>query len=78
MNKDIKLGMELSKLQHDYRYDQIVEFLNGESNSCMYYDRLKPLYDEFGYEIVNQTIKELSSSQKKESRPQFKEECETR
>ena len=77
MNKDIKLGMEIEKLKHDYRYEQIVEFLKGKSDNCMYLDRVKHLYDEFGYELVNNTILELEKPVK-ESRPQVKEECETR
>lgn len=79
MNNDIKLGMELEKLKHDYRYEQIANFLKGKSESCMYLDRVKPLYDEYGYELVNRTILDIEREKpKKESRPLVKEECETR
>lgn len=60
MNKDIKLGIAVKKLEDSYKYDDIIIFLKGKKKDCMYFDTLKPLYDEFGYEAVNEVLLEIN------------------
>lgn len=64
MNKDIKLGIEIQKLKESYSFKELVKFLKGEETNCYNFDRLKPLYDVFGYAEVNTTILEVADEDK--------------
>lgn len=66
MTKDVKLGLNIAKLQDSYKYDDIIKFLKGEKKDCMYFDTLKPLYDEFGYKEVNEVLLEIERSEEKQ------------
>ena len=63
MNNDIKLGMDLQKLSEKWAFKEIVSFIKGETDSCLSYYELKPLYDKYGYYAVNKAIKELWGKQ---------------
>jgi hypothetical protein len=78
MDKNIALGLDIAQLKDSYAYKDIVDFITGKTTTCMYFDRLKPLYDKYGYELINNTILELEVASPIQSRPQKKEECETR
>ena len=52
----ITLGYEIGKLQSSFGFNQIVDFIKGNTSSCYCFDILKPLYDKFGYEITNNAI----------------------
>lgn len=62
MNDDIKLGMDLQKLKEKWAYKEILSFIKGETDSCLSFYELKPLYDEYGYYKVNQAIIELEAN----------------
>ena len=50
LNADIRFGMELSKLQRQYYFKDLVKFVKGETNNCYNFDTLNKLFAEFGYE----------------------------
>lgn len=52
----IRLGCELGELTKKIDFDELVAFLNGETDHYEDFDKLKPLFDEFGYLIVKQAI----------------------
>lgn len=66
MNKDVKLGLKIAKLQDSYKYEDIMNFIKGEKKDCMYFDTLKPLYDEFGYTEVNEILLEIAKDEVKQ------------
>ena len=51
----VVLGMEIAEIKQAYYYDSLIKFLNGDDskNGSMYFAKLKPLYDRYGYEKVN-------------------------
>lgn len=51
-NDDVKLGFAIGKLKEEnYYYREIVKFIKGEdTSSYSYFGKLKPLFDQFGYE----------------------------
>ena len=54
--KLINLGMELAKIKQEFWYSEVVKFLKGqdeEHHGEMYFSNLKPLYDKYGYELIN-------------------------
>ena len=59
--ENIRLGIEIGKLKDSYYYTDIIKFLNGTASKGedIYFSRLKPIYDEFGYEKVNRILLEL-------------------
>ena len=57
----IRLGIEIRNIQTSYYYESLIKFLKGEENECMYFDHLKPLYDEYGYKEVNKAILEFDA-----------------
>ena len=56
MLKNTMLGYEIGKMQTNYYFKDIVEFLKGNTEECFNYCKLKPLYDKYGYEITNNAI----------------------
>ena len=69
MNKDIKLGMEVKKVQstYEFRMDKIKKVLNNDySDSYGVLEILKPLWDEFGYKKVNTLLKEIIEEEAKD------------
>lgn len=60
-DKYIELGFDIAKLQNDYFYKDLLAFLKGEKDTCYNYDKLKPLYDKYGYELVNETILKMEA-----------------
>lgn len=65
--KNIKLGMKLGKIKNSYSFDKLVSFLKGETTDTYndYFSTLKPLYDEFGYTLVNKLIIEIGDEETK-------------
>lgn len=65
--KNIKLGMQLQKLKDDYYFKEIAKFLKGNDTDKYnnYFSKLKPLYDEFGYTLVNDLIIEMADEEEK-------------
>ncbi len=61
--KDVRLGMEISTLKDSYYYSDVIAFLKGTAtgNEDMYFGKLKPLYDEYGYEKVNRILLDLDA-----------------
>lgn len=55
-DKYIELGFDIAKLQNEYYYKDLLAFLKGDKTECYNYYELKPLYDKYGYELVNETI----------------------
>lgn len=55
----IMLGYEIGKMQSNFGYKTLVEFLKGDITNCYSFDTLKPLYDKFGYETTNKAIIQL-------------------
>ena len=72
MNDDIKLGRKIENLKGSWRFDKMVKFLKGENdiNDTYndYFTKLKPLYDEFGYDKVNNLIFEIADELKEEEK----------
>ena len=54
--KAIKLTVELCNIKKEWYGNEIAAFVKGEKTECMYYDKLKPLYDKYGYLIVNECL----------------------
>ena len=56
----ISLGMEIAKIKQEYWFKDLVKFLKGEddeeTHGNMYFCNLKPLYDKFGYKLVNDIL----------------------
>lgn len=60
------LGYEIGKLQSNYGYKSLVQFIKGDISNCYAFDTLKPLYDKFGYETTNKAIIQLYEIYEKE------------
>lgn len=56
MNKNVRFGMELEHLRGSCVFKDICDFLRGKTKDCYYFDRLKPLFDEYGYKITINSI----------------------
>jgi len=67
--ENIKLGMEIAELKNQYYYDGLIEFLKGNitASNGMYFEKLKPLYDKYGYEKVNRVLLETEEKAGKEN-----------
>ena len=55
----IKFGMELAKIKQEYWFKDLMKFLKGEDeehHGDMYFCNLKPLYDRYGYDRVNNIL----------------------
>lgn len=53
---EVRLGIEIGQLKDTYKFKEIYKFITDQSKDCFYFVELKPLYDEFGYEAVNNVI----------------------
>ena len=56
LNEQVRLGLEVGQLKNTYQFKSIYEFILGKTKECYYFVELKPLYDEFGYQAVNDVI----------------------
>ena len=56
--ENIRLGMEIASITQEYYYPKLIAFLKGDTTDCgsMYFEKLKPLYDKYGYERVNRIL----------------------
>ena len=60
MNKDVELGIKLAKVSETYWFEELMLFFKGKSKrGGMYFENLKPLYDEYGYTEVNNILIEI-------------------
>lgn len=67
MNKDIRMGMAIQKIIiYQNVLDDISRFLKGETETCLFFSDLKPLYDEFGYTEINNCILEIAKERENE------------
>lgn len=75
INDDIRLGMEIKSITGSYEFDNIISFLKGEKNSsCYSFDRLKPFYDKYGYEKVNNLLLEYDREIKEQEEAEGQDE----
>lgn len=56
LNEQVRLGLKVGQLKNTYQFKSIYEFILGKEKECYYFVELKPLYDEFGYQAVNDVI----------------------
>ena len=65
--KYIRLGVEIATVRNSYYYKELIAFLKGddEQHGSMFFANLKPLYDKYGYVIVNETLLELDKEEAK-------------
>ena len=70
--QNIKLGMEIGELKSKYFYEDLILFLKGDNskNGNLYFEKLKPLYDKYGYEKVNRIL--LTLEEKEEVKEEAK------
>lgn len=62
----IRLGVQLAGVINSYYCKKLISYLKGEnSEGGMYFNELKPLYDEFGYEKVNKALFRLDKEYSK-------------
>lgn len=56
--KNVHLGIEIVELQNAYYYEDLIAFLKGDTEGAkdIYFGKLKPLYDKYGYEKVNRIL----------------------
>ncbi len=58
----VGLGIEIAEILNAYYVDSLVKFIKneplkeGETSGAIYFGFLKPLYDKYGYETVNQYL----------------------
>jgi hypothetical protein len=65
--ENICLGMEIAELKKSYYYDELIKFLKGGTgNGNLYFEKLKPLYDKYGYEKVNRILLSLEEEKAEE------------
>lgn len=64
-HQNIKLGIAIGELKNKYFYKAIILFLKGDNseNGNIYFEKLKPLYDKFGYEKVNRILLALEEKE---------------
>ena len=62
---NIKLGIAIGELKNEYFYKALISFLKGDNskNGNIYFEKLKPLYDKFGYEKVNRILLALEEKE---------------
>ena len=65
---NIELGIAIGELKKEYYYNDLIEFLKGndEAKGHIYFDKLKPLYDKYGYEKVNRILLSLEEPKAEE------------
>lgn len=65
---NIELGIAIGELKREYFYNKLISFLKGDDkdNGSMYFERLKPLYDKYGYEKVNRVLLSLEEPKAEE------------
>lgn len=62
-----ELGLALAELKHEYYFDDLAAFMNGAKGGEMYFGKLKPLFDKYGYETVKEAIIKISKKEVKEN-----------
>lgn len=73
INNDVRLGMEIKTLENYYDYDNLISFLKGKTQSCYSFEKIKPLYDKYGYKLVNNVLLELDREEKEKREKEEKE-----
>ena len=65
--KLIRLGVDIAAVRNAYWYKDLLAFLKGddENNGSMYFANLKPLYDKYGYKLVNDTLLNFDKEESK-------------
>lgn len=66
LSLDVRLGLKIGQFQMQYGFKDIYNFIAGNTKDCMFYVDVKPLYDEFGYSKVNETILKIGKQMFKE------------
>lgn len=63
---NIALGIELGDIKREYFYEELMKFLKGDTTGTgsIYFVKLKPLYDKFGYEKVNRHLLAIYEAEK--------------
>lgn len=61
----VQLGIEIGALKNAYYYPDIIAVLKGtaQKSEDMYFGKLKPLYDKYGYEKVNRILLALETTE---------------
>jgi hypothetical protein len=61
----VQLGIEIGALKNTYYYHDIIAVLKGtaQKSEDMYFGKLKPLYDKYGYEKVNRILLALEETE---------------
>ena len=67
VDNKIKLGIELAVIRNSYYYKALIAYLKGddEQQGSMYFCNLKPLYDKYGYDMVNRALLSLDKEDAK-------------
>lgn len=52
----VNLGVDIAHFEDSYYYQNVIEFLNGESDSCVSYYQLRNLYEKYEYKLVNDIL----------------------
>ena len=67
LSLDIRLGLKIGQLKKNYYiFKDIYNFIAENTKECLYFADIKPLYDEFGYSKVNETILKVGKQMFKE------------
>ena len=61
MNKEQLLVYKVCELRKSWEYEYISKFIKGIEKECRYFDKLKPLFDEFGYSEVMNILYEIET-----------------
>ena len=63
--QNVQLGIEIGALKNTYYYPDIIALLKGTTQGAedMYFGKLKPLYDKYGYEKVNRILLALEETE---------------
>ena len=72
LNVGIQLGIEIQKLSEQDFFNDLSKFImsNDERGKRFFY-KLKPLYDTFGYHMVNGAIYKFWSDKEDATRPKY-------
>lgn len=62
---NVRLGIAIGELRGGYYYADLIAFLKGTAtgNEDMYFGKMKPIYDEYGYEKVNRILLALDEQE---------------
>lgn len=62
-----ELGIALAEMKNAYYFDDLAAFMKNEPTDGgeMYFGKLKPLFDKYGYETVKEAILKISKKEVK-------------